>query len=214
MYGSAIVTEILSVETEVLIAWTTFSRNMLRSLKPIVYYLFHTRKHHFLVPHNPPGMIPAKQEPVLTGREVGGDSATHERPTGGIHGDGIVGTRKQVNKLEFFVDSIHQDGLSSNWNQIHADKERPTISKGTSHGLSTQGFWGKPQVMELIAPYKDPLPSFCFCFLFFRKSVLYMEAESCLYLLLRPLQWSKKSPCLSVCSLFPIKCSLLYSEKI
>lgn len=53
------------------------------------------------------------QEPVLTGGEVGGDGATHERPTGSIHGDSVVGPRKQVYKLEFFTDPINQDGLSS-----------------------------------------------------------------------------------------------------
>lgn len=80
------------------------------------------------------------QELVLTGREVGGNGATHERPTGGIHGDSIVGARKQVNKLEFFTDSINQDGLSCNWNQSRTDKERPTMSKGTSHGLNIREF--------------------------------------------------------------------------
>lgn len=51
---------------------------------------------------------------VLTGREVGTDSTTGERPTGGIHGDSVVGPRKQVNKLEFLTVSINQDGLSGN----------------------------------------------------------------------------------------------------
>lgn len=51
---------------------------------------------------------------VLTGREVGTDGTTGEKPAGGIHGDRVVGPRKQVNKLEFFTVSINQDGLSSN----------------------------------------------------------------------------------------------------
>lgn len=51
---------------------------------------------------------------VLTGREVGTDGTTGERPAGGIHGDRVVGPRKQVNKLEFLTVSINQDGLSSN----------------------------------------------------------------------------------------------------
>lgn len=83
--------------------------------KPIAYYLLHYKElSFFLVPHNPAGFIPAMQELVLTGREVGGNGATHERPTGGVHGDSIVGARKQVNKLEFLTDSINQDGLSCN----------------------------------------------------------------------------------------------------
>lgn len=81
------------------------------------------------------------QELVLTGREVGGNGATHERPTGGIHGDSIMGAGKQINKMEFFTDPINQDGLSCNWNQIRTDKERPTMSKDSSHGLNIQEFW-------------------------------------------------------------------------
>lgn len=102
------------------------------------------------------------QEPILTGREVGGDSATHEWPTGGIHGDGIVGARKQVNKLEFFTDSINQDGLSSNWNQIHTDKETPIISKGISHGLSTQEFWENYWWWSLLPPTRIHFHIFIF----------------------------------------------------
>lgn len=40
-----------------------------------------------------------------------------------------MGARKQVYKLEFFADPVNQDGLSSNWNQMHTDEENTTTSK-------------------------------------------------------------------------------------
>lgn len=63
------------------------------------------------------------EDHALTGREVGADGATGQRSTGGIHGDSIVGTRKQVHKLEFLAESINQDGFSSNWSQMYMDKD-------------------------------------------------------------------------------------------
>lgn len=51
---------------------------------------------------------------ALTRGEVGADGAAGERPTGGMHADGVVGAREQVGKLELLTASINQDGLSSN----------------------------------------------------------------------------------------------------
>ena len=68
---------------------------------------------NFQDPHKHPGAgYVANHE--LTGREVGADGTTGERPTGGIHADSIVGARKQANKLEFLTASINQDGFPSN----------------------------------------------------------------------------------------------------